>query len=205
MHSPVVPWRSLPCVLIRTEAAVPSEKAVRPCRHLSADDWMEAGSYESRKGAPVTAVMLVNRGAVLELGLEAGHPDGAHPRVMATGSGMRTTTVFERVELPHDRIALRTLDGHYLSCQPDLGANYGLYLADSLGPREAFEEVLWPDGTVSLRSCDLTFVTAEHDRDQRVVVNRLTPDDDARFTYREVPAVVPTQGRRTIPSDRLTH
>ena len=151
----------------------------------------------------MSTVMLVSRGATLELDLEAGHPGGARRRVMATGHGMRITSVFERVVLPHDRIALRTLDGHYLSCQPDLGANYGLYLADTLGPREAFEEVLWPDGTVSLRSCDLTFVTAEHDRDRRVVVNRLTPDDDARFTYREVPAVVPTQSRRTIPSDRL--
>ena len=153
----------------------------------------------------MSAVMLVNRGSALELGLEAGHPDGARTRVMATGSGLRATTVFERVALPHGRVALRTLDGHYLSCQPDLGANYGLYLAETLGPREAFEEVLWPDGTVSLRSCDLTYVTAEHGRDQRVVVNRLSPGDNARFTYREVPAVIPTQTRRLTPSDRIAH
>lgn len=151
------------------------------------------------------AMMLVNRGAALELGLEAGHPEGARTRVMATGADPNTTTVFERTPLPHGRVALRTLDGHYLSCQPDLGANYGLYLAETIGPREAFEEVLWPDGTVSLRSCDLTFVTVEHDRDRRVVVNRLDPGDDGRFTYREVPAVIPTQGRRLIPSDHRTH
>lgn len=151
------------------------------------------------------AVMLVNRGAALELGLEAGHPDGARTRVMATGTGLRATTVFERTPLPHGRVALQTLDGHYLSCQPDLGANYGLYLADALGPREAFEEVLWPDGSVSLRSCDLTYVTAEQGRDRRVVVNRLSPGGDARFTYRQVPAVIPTQVRRPISSDRTSH
>ena len=58
------------------------------------------------------AVMLVNRGAALELGLEAGHPEGARTRVMATGAGLRTTTVFERTPLPHGRIALQTMDGN---------------------------------------------------------------------------------------------
>lgn len=151
----------------------------------------------------MSAVMLVNHGTALELGLEDGHPDGARTRIMATGSGLTTSTVFDRVALPHDRIALRTLDGNYLSCQPDLGANYGLYLADTLGPREVFEEVLWPDGTVSLRSCDLTYVTAEHGPDHRVVVNRLDPGDDARFRYHDVPAVIPSQSRRRMPSDRM--
>lgn len=147
--------------------------------------------------------MLVHGDATLELGLEPGHPDGARTRARMTGTGMSTSTVFERVTLPHGRIALRSLAGHYLSCQPDLGANYGLYLASVLGPREVFEEVLWPDGTVSLRSCDLTYVTAERDRGRRVVVNRMTPGEESRFTYREVPAVIPTQSRRLIGSDRM--
>ena len=153
----------------------------------------------------MAAVMLLNGQIALELGLEAGHPEGARARVMLTGTGLRASTVFERIPLPHGRVALRTLDGRYLSCQPDLGANDGLYLADDLGPREAFEEVLWPDGSVSLRSCDLTYVTASDDPDGRVVVNRMSPGDDARFTYREVPAVIPTQSRRRIGADRAAH
>jgi hypothetical protein len=150
----------------------------------------------------VTAVMLLNGGVALELGLEAGHPEGARARAMMTGTGLSASTVYERVTLPHGRIALRTVEGRFLSCQPDLGANYGLYTAATLGVREAFEEVLWPDGTVSLRSCDLTYVTAEHGRDRRVVVNRVEPGQESRFTYRHIPAVIPTQSRRPIASDR---
>lgn len=68
------------------------------------------------------------------------------------------TVVWERIELPYERVALRTAYGRFLSCRSDDGGPR-MTLADDLGPREAFEEILWPDGEVSLRTCELTYVS----------------------------------------------
>ncbi len=120
---------------------------------------------------------------------------GHEVRLCATGTALTPAAVFERVELPHGRIALRTLAGKYLSCQPDNGHNYGIYTSDTLGPREAFEEILYPDHTVSLRSCELTYVTASAGGGDRVVVNRTGAGAWERFTCEAV-AQIPAQQHR---------
>ena len=104
--------------------------------------------------------------------------------------------VFERCDLGHGRIALRTLDGRYLATCPDSGHGYGIYPVDELTPDAAFEEVLWPDGRVSLRSCHLTYVGAG--LDGPVTVNRVTPGIFERFTVLAVPVPsIPEQRRRS--------
>ncbi len=70
--------------------------------------------------------------------------------------------VWDRVQLPYERVALCTAYGTFLSCQLDEQGYLVLTLAADLGPGEAFEEVLWPDGGVSLRTCELSFVAAPH-------------------------------------------
>jgi hypothetical protein len=112
-------------------------------------------------------------------------------RVRADGSSLDAATVFERLELAHDRVVLRTLDGKFLACCPDSGLNFGLYPEDELTPRAAFEEVLWPDDQVSLRSLELTFVSADVDR-ATVTANRVEAGCLERFRYVPVPtALVP--------------
>jgi hypothetical protein len=104
--------------------------------------------------------------------------------------------VFERCDLGHGRIALRTLDGRFLATCPDAGHSYGVYPVDELTPAAAFEEVLWPDGQVSLRSCHLTYVG--EGPEGRVTVNRVAPGPFERFSLVAVPAPsVPEQRRRS--------
>lgn len=104
--------------------------------------------------------------------------------------------VFERCDLGHGRIALRTLDGRYLATRPDPGHSYGVYPVDELTPAAAFEEILWPDGRVSLRSCLLTFVGAAPAGP--VTVNRVTAGASERFSLVPVPVpAVPAQRRST--------
>jgi len=144
-------------------------------------------------------VTLAHRGRLLELASR--HDD---TRLWAGGSTPGAGSVFDRVDLDHGRVAFRTLDGRYLSCRPDQGHNYGIYAVEDLGPREVFEEILWPDGRISLRSCDLTFVSAETGPRERVVVNRTEAGDTERFSYGTAPAaLVPAQTRRhaTVPAD----
>ena len=106
--------------------------------------------------------------------------------------------VFERCDLGHGRIALRTLDGRYLATRPDQAHSYGLYPVDDLTPDAAFEEILWPDGRVSLRSCHLTYVGA--DPSGPVTVNRVSPGAHERFSLVPVPVpAVPKQRRRSSP------
>lgn len=134
--------------------------------------------------------------------------DGRHLR-LAGGTDVRLrvgdpvldrAAVFERLDLGHGRIALRTLDGRYLATHPDPGQSWGIYPEDELTPAAAFEEILWPDGRVSLRSCLLTYVGAGARGD--VTVNRIAPGVCERFSV--VPVHVPSvpEQRRpgTLPS-----
>ena len=99
------------------------------------------------------------------------------------------TVVWERIELPYERVALRTPYGRFLSCQVD-DDRPRMTLADDLGPREAFEEILWPDGAVSFRTYELTYVSVDgvEQGDRRSVVCGTTQTGAGeRFRYIEPP------------------
>lgn len=115
------------------------------------------------------------------------------PRLCVGPATLGPDAVFERVELGHGRIALRTTDGDYLAVEPDPGLSYAVYAQDELTPEAAFEEILWPNGQVSLRSCHLTYVGA--DGGGQVSVNRTHAGLLDRFFL--VAAPVPT-----VPAQR---
>ena len=127
------------------------------------------------------------------------------PRLWADGRAIEPDAIFERVELGHGRIALRTLDGRFLTMRPDLRQNFGLYPAPELTPAAAFEEVLWPTGQVSLRSSELTYVGVQVRGRTAVTVNRTEPALTERFFFVPVPAgMVPRQraaGDAGVPAD----
>jgi hypothetical protein len=126
---------------------------------------------------------------------------GADGRLRLGGTVPDGAAFFERLDLGHGRIALRTLDGRYLATRPDDGQNYGVYPDEELSPAAAFEEILWPDGRISLRSCLLTYVGAGATGD--VTVNRITPGVYERFSVVPVhpatPPSMPAQ-RRHAPA-----
>ena len=95
--------------------------------------------------------------------------------------------VWDRVQLPYERVALCTPYGTFLSCQPDPDGVPHLTLARDLGPREAFEEVLWPDGSVSLRTCERTFVAAPETPREPLRADREDADPTTRLRYAPVP------------------
>jgi hypothetical protein len=64
-----------------------------------------------------------------------------------------------------------------------------------------FEEILWPDGRVSLRCADLTYVCASESVDA-VTANRVEPGQCERFSYVRVPAV---PGQRRHSRSHRTH
>lgn len=117
-------------------------------------------------------------------------------RLRLGGVTIDTDVVFERLDLDHGRIALRTADGRYLAARPDAGLSYAIYPEDELTPAAAFEEVLWPNGQVSLRSCHLTYVSAL--TSGQVTANRTHAGRPERFFLVTVPVPsVPAQ--RTGP------
>jgi hypothetical protein len=100
------------------------------------------------------------------------------------------TVVWDRIELPYGRVALRTPHGRFLSCQVHAdGPRMGL--TDDLGPREAFEEILWPDGAVSLRTCELTYLSVRGATGPGgglpVACNGIATGAGERFRYVEPP------------------
>lgn len=132
------------------------------------------------------------------------------PRLCASGESVDAGATFERIDLSHGRVALRTLDGRYLTVAPDRGQNFGIYQGDELVPAAAFEEILWPDGRVSLRSCELCYLSvgaggappgagAGVDPSEpgcAVTANRVEAGPAERFCYVDVPlAMVPPQRR----------
>ncbi len=140
--------------------------------------------------AGATHVALLVDGRYLALG------GGADRRLRPGGRILEPAGVFERLELGHGRVALRTLDGRYLATRPDPGLSFGVYPEDELTPAAAFEEVLWPDGRVSLRSCHLTYVGARSTAP--VSVNRTEAGPGERL--RVVPvATIPPQRQSSTP------
>lgn len=126
--------------------------------------------------------------------------DGHRWRLRALGSDVDPSAVFTRVPLTHDRVALRCAQG-FLTRLPDAGENFGLYPCPDLTPQAALEEILWPDGRVSLRCQDLTYVGVD---DAGVVTaNRVEPGAHARFAYVDVLPTVPgqRQGRERKEAD----
>src|SRR5688500_8318504 len=118
-------------------------------------------------------------------------------RLRADGTTLGRRSCLERLELGHDRVALRPLAGGYLTHAPDRAHSFGLYVAGELTPSAAFEEVLWPDGQVSLRTCQLTYVAADA-ATGGVSSCRTEADAGTRFRYVAVPlGSVPQQQRRT--------
>lgn len=137
-----------------------------------------------------------------------------HVVMLATGEtilraeeGMpRREAVLERVDLAHGRVALRAADGRYLArhlTHPHDGAaliGAALHLVEELTACAAFEELQLPDGTVSLRGCDLRFLGVSPSSGA-VVADRVADGSWERFRYVEVPAtstapspLVPAQG-----------
>ena len=124
---------------------------------------------------------------------------GGETRLRADATMLTRAGCFERVDLGHDRVAFCPLTGGFLTHAPDHGHSFGLYVGDELTPSAAFEEVLWPDGQVSLRSSQLTYVAADPE-DGTVTSCRTEPDEGTRFRYVHVPTgSVPQQQRRTAP------
>ena len=130
--------------------------------------------------------------------LQVATADG-ETRLRADGTSVGRRGCFERLDLGHDRVALRLVDGGYLTHAPDRAQSFGLYVGEELTPCAAFEEVLWPDGRVSLRSCQLTYVHADVDGGN-VTSCRTETGEGTRFTYVAVPlGAVPQQQRRAAP------
>ena len=109
------------------------------------------------------------------------------PVLLADGA-VGFSGVWDRVQLPYERVALRTPHGTFLSCRPGPDGRFLLTLATDLGPAEAFEEVLWPDGDVSLRTCERTFVAAPAAPGLPVTADGADGEPSTRFRYADVPA-----------------
>ena len=107
------------------------------------------------------------------------------------------SAVFERVDLPHGRVALRTQDGSYLVSHASHDGGAGLadgsgaaHLSTELTQCAAFEEVALPDGQVSLRGCDRRYLGVR--ASDRLVTDRVVNGSGERFTYLEVPVPLPS-------------
>ncbi len=117
--------------------------------------------------------------------------------VLVAEGGLTMAGVWDLVRLPYERVGLCTPYGTYLSCQVGSEGVLRLTLAEELGPREAFEEVLWPDGDVSLRTCERTFLAASELVGSRVRGDGADGDPATRFRYGAVPATLAEQVRAT--------
>jgi hypothetical protein len=132
------------------------------------------------------------------------HQAGGDTRLWADGRAIEADATFERVELGHGRIALRTLDGRYLTMRPDHHKNFGLYPEPELTAAAAFEEVLWPTGQVSLRSSELTYVGVQVSGRTAVTANRTEPALTERFFFVTVPTgMVPRQRGASEPEGEM--
>ena len=111
------------------------------------------------------------------------------PVLLAEG-GIAFSGVWDRVVLPYERVALCTPYGTFLSCQTGPGGIPRLTLAKELGPREAFEEVLWPDGSVSLRTYERTYVAAPENPSKPLRADGGDGEPATRLRYAVVPGSV---------------
>jgi hypothetical protein len=117
--------------------------------------------------------------------------------VRADSPTIEPSCLLTRVRLGHGRIALRTFDGQFLAVRPEGRMSFALTVTPDLTADAAFEEVLWPNGQVSLRSSQLTYVTGH--LDGSVAANRTLTGAGERFAFVPVPAaLVPPQVRRRV-------
>lgn len=143
----------------------------------------------------MTLVVLAFAGSYLHLST-----DEHGPVLRADGATLDVAAVFERVDLCHGRIALRTLEGRYLASCPAGTVDPGIRPEDEMTACSAFEEITWSDGQVSFITCDRTFLGV--DADGGIVGDRIASGSCERFEYVTVPAdlavasgTVPQQGR----------
>ncbi len=137
-------------------------------------------------------VALTIRGRYLRVLEEDGHTVVRVDSPTIEPGGLLT-----RVRLGHGRIALRTVDGHFLAVRPEGRMSFALTVVPELTADAAFEEVLWPSGQVSLRSSQLTYVTGH--LDGSTAANRTLTGAGERFAFVAVPAaMVPAQVRRRV-------
>jgi len=113
--------------------------------------------------------------------------------VLLGDGGLAFSGVWDRVQLPYERVALCTPYGTFLSCRSGPGGGLRMTLADDLGPCEAFEEVLWPDGAVQLRTSVRTFVAADDLVSSTLRADGLDGDAATRFRYGTVPGPLVAQ------------
>jgi hypothetical protein len=112
-------------------------------------------------------------------------PASGQSRLRPLTGSPTADAVFRRLTLSHDRIALQTLDGRYLTVHEDEAMSFGVYAAADFGPSATFEEVLWPGGEVSLKSHRLTFVSVTPSG--RVTANRTVTEASERFVMVSAP------------------
>ena len=147
-------------------------------------------------------------------------PEGRHLGVVRTAEGGSRpaavagppagSSVFERVDLTHGRVALRTQDGSYLASHAShAGHSSGAGPADDSGAAHlsteltqcaAFEELSLPDGQVSLRGCDRRYLGVR--ASGRLVTDRVVNGSGERFTYLEVPVALPSVVPQPDPRTR---
>jgi hypothetical protein len=115
------------------------------------------------------------------------------PLLRADGTGIGDPSIFERVERGGSQVALRQLDGSWLSLVGDRLAR-----SDAENAEEVFTEVWWPDDRVSLRAGNGRFVCAENGGGRDVVVDRAEAGEWEKFSYEQVPAEL-------VPADEPEH
>lgn len=127
-------------------------------------------------------VVLTHAGQHLSL---VPDPVSGQSRLQPTVGPPTAAGVFRRLGLSHDRVALQTLDGRFLTVHEDEAMSFGVYASDEFGPSSTFEEVLWPNGEVSLRTHRLTFVSVTPTG--RVTANRTVTEASERFVVTSAP------------------
>lgn len=112
-------------------------------------------------------------------------PASGQSRLCPSSGQPTAACVFRRLALSHDRVALQTLDGRFLTVHEDEAMSFGVYADDDFGPSATFEEVLWPGGEVSLRTHRLTYVSVTPSG--RVTANRTVTEASERFIMTSAP------------------
>ncbi|QIK67172.1 hypothetical protein G7072_13200 [Nocardioides sp. HDW12B] len=106
-------------------------------------------------------------------------------RLHPVDGAVTAAAVFRRLALSHDRIALQTLDGRYLTVAEDEAMSFAVYADASFSSAATFEEVLWPGGEVSLRCDRLTYLSVTPSG--QVSANRTVTEVSERFSMTSAP------------------
>lgn len=127
-------------------------------------------------------VCITIGGSYVRLGVGRALREFPGMSLYADGTGIGDESIFERVEVGENQIALRSLLGGHLQARPD-----GLVLSNpAIGEWETFTEVWWPDDRISFKTAHGTFLCAERGGGGPVLANRTAAGDWEKFFY-EVP------------------